>query len=132
MLLECFQVADPDTNQTHSKNVRFWPNIILAIHDHEIVLKAPDGVTKSIRVQIEMEPKHGGCLIWGTFSGGVHGYIEARETGAPIDLPFIRHRAYLQFLPGTSGCKIKTLGWRARTASLALVATTDAASSDKR
>jgi hypothetical protein len=130
MLLERFQFADPSSNRTLPKGAWSGLGVMLAIHDHEIVLDAPDGVTKSIRVQIEMEPKDGGCLVWGTFSGGVHGYIEARETGAPIDLPFVRHRAYLQFLPGTTGCKIKTLGWRAKTAPLAIV-TTAAAPSDK-
>src|ERR1700674_4204905 len=123
MLLERFHFADPTSNQTSPKNISFGPSIILAIHDHEIVLDAPDRVTKSIRVQIETEPKDGGCLIWGTFSGGVHGCIETRETGASIDLPFVRNRVFLKFLPGTTGCKIKTLGWRASNASLAVIVT---------
>jgi hypothetical protein len=120
MLSERSHFGDADSNQTPQKNVWFAPGVILAVHDHEIVLDAPDGVTKSINVQVEMEPKDGGCLIWGTFSDGVHGYIEVRETGGPIDLPFVRDRVYLNFLPGTTGCKIKTLGWRLRTAPFVL------------
>jgi hypothetical protein len=92
MLPEGLHFADPASNQTPQKNIWLGPSIILAIHDHEIVLEAPDGVTKSIKVQVEMEPKDGGCLIWGTFSDGVHGYIEVRESGIPLDLPFVRDR----------------------------------------
>jgi len=129
MLLERFQFADPSSNRTLPKGAWSGLGVMLAIHDHEIVLDAPDGVTKSIRVQIEMEPKDGVVWFGGHFLAGSWLHRGSRDR-RPIDLPFVRHRAYLQFLPGTTGCKIKTLGWRAKTAPLAIV-TTAAAPSDK-
>jgi len=71
MLLERFHFADAASSRTPPKNIWFDPSTILAIHDHEIVLDAPDCVTKSIRVQIETEPKDGRLSDLGTFSGGV-------------------------------------------------------------
>lgn len=118
MLFERFQSAEPASNPTPPNNIELGPGTMLAIHDDEIVLEAPDRVTKSIRVQIDMEPNDGGCVIWGIFSEGVNGCIEVRKTNASVDLPFVRNRAYLMFLPGTTRCRIKTIGWRLRLCAL--------------
>jgi hypothetical protein len=79
-------------------------------YDEEATLGAPDGVTKTINVEVTLEPKDSGCLIYGRLSNGNIGCVGVRQSGV-FDLPFVSNKVFVKHLHALTGLQIKTLGW---------------------
>lgn len=82
-------------------------------YNEELHLSVPTGdILDAIRVEITVEPKDAGVLIYGTDVRGNFQPVEVRGAVNVIDLPFVNGHIYVAYLGGLKTWSLKTLGWK--------------------
>ena len=82
-------------------------------HDWEAELHAPHGgVLKCILVDVEIEPRDGGSLIYGTDVNGAVGFVEVIGSKSNVELPFAHPKIYGTNIKGAKRVTIRTIAWR--------------------
>lgn len=80
--------------------------------DRELNLSIPpDAHCSAILVDVDVEPRHAECLIYGTMANGSTSFVKLKGGHSQVSLPFASRKVFLKYLSEPQHIRIGTIGY---------------------